>query len=604
MKRHLLYTAIAGLLWITAACPALAQLGTSCYDPIRLGKNYSATITGPGTKWYVANTFDLPLTVKFYPDDNTAPVPDIAMDFGCVSGVYEDSIVCSLFCYTNTGYVRLPHTVTPDQKKDNQGRLYYEVAMGEFYRDMLLSAGISYDLDVFVKVKYHCAGTINLTPDAEFSQCMETDQWLLFDRVLPVAANDEETFFIAPYANWQYNTIRYVWSGEQPATVVLGTSCDFEPLDVMDERRVTVMEMKAGGDTVIHTYADIAYYMTYMRNPTNTAKGGIFYVKVVSTGTGSLKVERVPEIPPSGGATLLQYDLETPISGDTSALYAIPKSWTSATRFDTPTDHLFKMYVGLTPDFYTTEAVGTYSFSVTDEGHWCGLTQTELKALWAQSDKKHLYLRFQCTETTTITATLWDPSDCIGITTVIRRDTLLNVAARSKVIHRFYHNDWAGGDMTVQWSRTSTMKMLLSGDCTIGTIETGNEIFDFYKLTGPACTIPESTIAGWADHLDADGYFYVRFYTAGTASGQVTISTTAPEETDPVYPRATIYLACPDGISGVQIHVSTPQTVRITDAEGNEIWQQIVLPSQPQDVSLPSGRYMLFGEKEQIEIHL
>jgi hypothetical protein len=40
--------------------------------------------------------------------------------------------------------------------------------------------------------------------------------------------------------------------------------------------------MAAGGDTTLHTYEDIAYYMTYMRNPTNTAKGGIFYVKVVS----------------------------------------------------------------------------------------------------------------------------------------------------------------------------------------------------------------------------------------------------------------------------------------------------------------------------------
>ena len=603
MFKQRLYIAIIALL-VSAVSPVLAQTGATCSSPIRLGKNYSATITGAGTKWYVANTFDLPLTVKFYPNDNTAEAPGIEMDFSCTAGVYDDSIVCSLFCYGNGSYLMLPYKVTPDQKTDAQGRTYYEVAMGEFYRDMLLSAGISYNIDVYVKVKYNCAGTINLTPDAEFSQCMETDQWLLYDRVLPVAANDEETFFIAPYANWQYKTIRYVWSGDQSATVAIGTTCDFDPLDVMEERRIDVMSMNAGADTVYHTSTDIAHYMTYMRNPTNMAKGGIFYVKVVSAGSGTLKVERVPEIPPDGGATLLQYDLATSISGDTAALYAIPKSWTSATRFDTPTDHLFKMYIGLTPDFYTTDAVGVYPFSVTDEGHWCGLTQTELDALWAQTSQKHLYLRFQCTQRTTITPTLWTPSDCIGKTKIIRRDTVLNVAARSKVIHRFYYNDWVGGDMTVQWSRTSTMKMLISGGCAIGITETGDEVFDSYKLTGPAYTITESKIAGWADHVDADGYFYVRFYTSTASSGQVTISTTAPEETDPVYPHATIYLACLNEGSGVQIHVSVQQTIRITDAEGNEIWQQTVLPNQPQDLSLPSGMYMLYGESEHIKILL
>ncbi len=607
LKQRLYITIIALLIGVTF--PLFAQTGGSCSNPIRLGQNYSATITGAGTIWYVANTFDLPLTVQFYPNDNTAAAPTIEMDFGCTPGVYDDSIVCHLFCYANGSYVTLPHRVTPDMKTNAQGVAYYEVAMGEFYRDMLLSAGISYNIDVFVKVQYTCAGTINLTPDAEFSQCMETDQWLLYDRALPVAANDEETFFIAPYANWQYKNIRYIWSGSQSATVVLGTTCDFSPMDVLDERRVAVMQMAAGGDTTLHTYEDIAYYMTYMRNPTNTAKGGIFYVKVVSGGTGSLKVELIKEIPPEGGATLLQYDVPTPVSGDTATLYAIPKAWTSATRFNTPTDHLFKMYIGLTPDFLTKDAVGVYPFSVTEQGHWCGLTKAELDALWLQTSKKYLYLRFQCTQSTTITPTQWTPSDCIGKTRIIRRDTVLSVAARSKVIHRFYYNDWVGGDMTVQWSRTSTMKMLVSGGCTIGTSETGSELFYSHNLTGSAYTIPDSTIAQWADHVDTDGYFYVRFYTSTTSSGTITISTNAPKETDPPepvpeIPHTTVYLTCLEDGAGVQIMVSTAQTIRINDANGNELWQQTVQPGQPQDIPLQSGIYMLIGENEHIEIHL
>ena len=254
------------MLLMTAVTSVCAQTGASCDSPLRFGKNYTDNIAGAGTKWYVANTFDLPLTVKFYPNSPTAAAPDILMDFSCTTGVYGDSIVCSIFCTGQSSYLPLPYTVTPDQKTDTDGRLYYEVAMGEFYRDMLLSAGISYDLDVLVKVKYYCGGTINITPDAEFSQCMETDQWLLLGRTLQVAANDEETFFIAPYANWQKDSVRYIWSGTQPATVALGTTCDFDPLSVADNRRVEVMNMRAGGDTVNHTNADIRYYMTFMRS--------------------------------------------------------------------------------------------------------------------------------------------------------------------------------------------------------------------------------------------------------------------------------------------------------------------------------------------------
>ena len=54
---------------------AWAQQGASCQNPIPLGRDYNATISGAGSVWYVANTFDLPLTVRFYPTNNNDPQP-------------------------------------------------------------------------------------------------------------------------------------------------------------------------------------------------------------------------------------------------------------------------------------------------------------------------------------------------------------------------------------------------------------------------------------------------------------------------------------------------------------------------------------------------
>ena len=611
MKKLLSGIAIGVLLMISAASPVLAQTGASCNSPIRFGKNYSDNIAGAGTKWYVANTFDLPLTVKFYPNSSTAAAPEILMDFSCTTGVYDDSIVCSIFCTGQGSYLTLPYTVAPDRKTDPQGRVYYEVAIGEFYRDMLLSAGISYDLDVFVKVKYYCAGTINITPDAEFSQCMETDQWLLLGRTLQVAANDQETFFIAPYANWQQDSVRYIWSGSQPATVALGTTCDFDPLDIGDDRRIDVMNMKAGGDTANHTNADIRYYMTYMRNPTNTAKGGMFYVKVVSAGSGTLKVEHMPETPPAGGAVLLEYNKPNTIAANNTQLYAISRAWTSATLLETPTDHVFKMYIGANEDFTTETAIASYSFNRGESGHWFGWTAGDLTTLWNQASagQKYLYVRFECTEQTTLTPTLWTPSECYDKSKPVNKNDTIDVGLRSREIYRIFLTDWINGDMYATWEGTKMCKFLVSGSCTIGTNGDVASVIYYQEMTaGTTYTIPASEMAEWPTYADADGYIYMRFYSE--RSGRMALTSTAPEEVDPpdepepAVPHATIYVTCLEAATGVQIQVSKAQTIQIKDADNHLVWQQLVQPGQPADVELQQGNYILVGKKEQIAIRL
>ena len=99
-KKTLLLT---WLLMLGAASYA-AQPGTSCANPIPLGKNFQENIvlSGTGTKvvWYTANTFDLPLSVYFVPQNGSSdPKPEVEMDFKCPNeAIYSDSIICSLFC--------------------------------------------------------------------------------------------------------------------------------------------------------------------------------------------------------------------------------------------------------------------------------------------------------------------------------------------------------------------------------------------------------------------------------------------------------------------------------------------------------------------------
>ncbi|MBR0196231.1 MAG: hypothetical protein IJQ32_08340 [Paludibacteraceae bacterium] len=517
------------------ATPVWAEgSGLSCGDPIEMGRSYNAHISGPDTVWYVANTFDLPLTVKYYPNDSKA-APDLYLDFSCTPGVYDDSIICSLFCMENA-IVPMPYHITPAWKLDENNHPYYEVAMGEWYRNVLLEHGISYNVAVYIKAVYYGVGDIELTPDAEFSQCMETEDWLLFDRELPVAADDGETFFIAPYANWADDSVRYIWRGTEPALVVFGTTCKFDPTDDMDDRRIDVMNMKAGRDTVKHTNEDITYYMTYMTNPNNTAKGGIFYVKVFSEDTGTLKVERIPATPPGGDATLLKYGEAVNVySNDTSRLYAIPSSWVKDLRFMTPTDHIFKMYVGTTPSFTLEDAFASYRFDKTDSGHELRLFAAEMSSLQARrlGNENYLYIRFQCADNTTVKPMLWTPSDCEKKAKRIKIGQQFDVAAKSDVIYSLYYEELRGGEMSVAWtSMQTTCSLYIADTCVVPNSSSGRV---FYVNTVPKngrVTCPQETVDSWASYVDPDGYLYVRFYSQGKA--KITVNSTAPEETDPI----------------------------------------------------------------------
>jgi hypothetical protein len=223
--------------------------------------------------------------------------------------------------------------------------------------------------------------------------------------------------------------------------------------------------------------------------------------------------------------------------------------------------------------------------------------------------QKFLYVRFECTEATTLTPSEWTPSDCYEKAELIHKNDTLDIAMRSKDIYRIFYADWQGGDMYVHWEGQRMCKMLVSDTCTIGTNGSATSVIYYEEMEdGTTYTITAAELTEMATSVDEDGYIYMRFYS--DKSGKVALSTTAPEEVDPpdepdpVVPHATIYVTCLESTTGVQIRVSTPQTIRIKDAAGTEIWQQTVQPDQPQSVPLPPAAYTLIGEYEQVEIHL
>ncbi|MBR4564918.1 MAG: hypothetical protein IKO26_10755, partial [Paludibacteraceae bacterium] len=115
MKRNRLLI-MAFLMLLASGTPVcvLAQgSGRSCSDPIQITKDFNYSIPSSGAVWFMANTFDLPLAIDYYPANESAQGPTLELDFSCTPGKYDDPILCSLFCSSNSAYIALPHTENP-----------------------------------------------------------------------------------------------------------------------------------------------------------------------------------------------------------------------------------------------------------------------------------------------------------------------------------------------------------------------------------------------------------------------------------------------------------------------------------------------------------
>ena len=612
MKQNLKVLCVCAFL-IGMCMHAYAQApGATCATAIPMGSDYSAQVQNGQSIWYSAWTFDLPLTVTFAPANGASdPAPLVEMDFSCTTGVYEDSILCSLFCATSGSSgisFDLPHKPQLKSKTLDDGTFVYYLALGKSYRDLLLQVGIDYNVQVYVKVTYKSAGTISLAPDNLFSNCVDGAKFMHFGDTVQVAASDASRHVIVPYVQWQEDTIRYVWTGTTPCKVVVGNSCDFDP-SVNDaelsenENVIDFFDLQPGGSKTVS--ADLLY--DYVHNAAYPNEAGMYFAKFYSVAPGTAQVVKVPRALPRGNATLLKYDQTYPLNANDAALFAIPRSWNKDVKFDTPTAHVFKMQIATDPDFQGNHFLGEYMYERVEDGHWRGILGTELVNLWSKTSDQYLYIRFICSEATTVTPSEWVASTCVKSTQTIyiaKMDTTFRITRNSSSRYRATYAQMLGGDLTVSFSSTNTCNVFIATDCNITTSPTAANVLATGSVNSShSKTFTADNIASWSPRVDEEGYVYFRFNCTYTGTYYITISSTAPEEKDPVYPAMTVSVSCDESGNAI-VRVSEDQ--HITILQGTTVIRTIeAFAGETYSLSdLPAGTYVLRGKNDEIELKL
>lgn len=533
MKKILHILLVCALLIAGAQSPLQARQGDSCEDPIELTPTYSQRIMQEGSFWYIANTFDLPMAIAFHPAVQTAEAPKLELDFSCTPGVYDDPVICSIFCNTRPAYVSLPYEEIPPKSYDEDGKVVYRIAFGSAYRDMLFSAGIDYNVPVYIHATFHCGGTLEMEQNA-FNNCMDGPKFMHLGDTVRVAAKDSNRHVIVPYIQWRYDSIRYVWQGKEPCIFAVSNVCDFNPTNANDGRIIDGgpdHPIQPGGEFRVSSELLKAYVSDQKHYPN---EAGMYFAKFYSEEPGIMTIERIPAPTPGCDATLMRLGESTSLErNDTNAVFAIPSSWNESMQFTSPTSHVLKMYVGAKCDFLLSEAIAVYQYDRIENGHQLDMFEADMKSLWQHKLKSenYLYIRFECSDKTTVRPALWTPSGCEQNTQRIQKGKKETIAKQSRVVYSLYYPDWKGGDMKLYWeSNQAGCSVFIADTCQVPNQAKAPVFYTETIGQRATLTIPQATVDSWESKTDPDGYLYIRFYSQ--AKSAITVSTTAPEEED------------------------------------------------------------------------
>ena len=525
----------SALFVVLFATSLMAQSGLTCEDAIPVGDDYEGVVSGPCELWYTANTYDLPLHVYFIPEaDNSTWGPEVEIDFTCDEGVYDDPKLDSLVNMVSDFSITFPIELLTEQATLN-GKTVWDLDIQKSYREQLADFGITYPVQAFVKVRFFEAGTVTLTPDTAFSSCMDNAHYVVLDDTMSIDANDTERTFVFPYTEWQdLDSIRFVWTGEEPAEVFLAIQeCDFTPA--------------AGASYVWDNFSvaqDVPHklYSADIKAAIKAQKeGGLYYAKVISSSGGQLVVEKIPMSAIEGDAQVLEHGQKVEISSVSDQLYCFPRTW-GGTEFAAPTTGWVKLFVSTVADFSASadddNVLKVYELDKVNGHRTLQMSSKEMAVLTSRATSDYIYVRMTSENPTTLAINEWVISSCADNSNMLRANKEQSVGAKAyQTIYRLRYDEFSGYPITIKWTGNSTLPMFLAEDCNIDLSTNANNL-----LINPApvlsrkgsLTIDAADVDSWASRVGEDGFVYVCFNPNN--SGRVTFLTDKPEEEVPVTP--------------------------------------------------------------------
>ena len=573
--------------------------GLTCESAIPVDTSYVGSVPAAGTYYYLASTYDLPMTCYFYPEMEIAENPQIYVDFTCISGYYEDPNLAKMIQSANGWGVPTPIPFTFNRALDENNREVYTLTIDESYREMMTMFDITYNIDAIVQVNVPCGGEVRMAPDTTFKACVENSIWLNLPDTITTGLQHEGDSYVLPFVEWRNDSIRFRWMGtESPATVWIGEDCNFEMKLTGDNCALDMFVLhpdKGNGENIRNfSKQEISDYISLF------GEGGVYYMRTVSSEDGELVVEKKPMSEAMAKAIPLALDQASEVASDaTEQVYYFPATWKDYSVLWTSTSSK-----QLTAQFSTsvdfTNIVDTYVFS-----RELALSKKQMKAICDEATE-HVFVKFVSSVPTTITPTLWAAGPCAeNADELFVNDSVRLQRNATSTAWRVNIEQWAEQDVQLYWKGTSSMKIFLCDTCTGFTLNKSNQHVKLYKEVAinsdgsrDTLVITKDELAAVAQYADADGFMYFRFNNSATGSMIVIADVEEPITPDPIYDTITAAICYGESIEwNGQTYTETGKyTYTTVAANGADSIVTLDLTVYPQTSDTTEEVTIQFGE--------
>lgn len=297
----------------------------------------------------------------------------------------------------------------------------------------------------------------------------------------------------------------------------------------------------------------------------------------------------------------------TPSNAD--AVLNIPvKLWTeNYVRFVWSKESNLKVYVGTSCFFDPKNPDETLmdSFIVSrpkgeDITHY-DLRPDDLKEWAKRSLDGTLYVRFDIPEEGTLSLTEWT-ENCLTESQFIDLNSTTEIPANARLKYKIYIPDWMGQDVKLTWKGDAAAKLFVADDCDFYLTDDNIHVLSpspyNFAAGEDSVWVEKNTSIVWS-YYDAEEYIYLRF--VNQLPGTLTVTPKVKESTG-LQNSQNVSVKWKKTTDGIQLESEKNQKVTIFNLTGICIKEIYLLTSQPQQVNLPKGVYLVGCEEGVIKL--
>lgn len=545
-------TLIMALTMMLFTPSALSQEMTieACENAIPVQDGFEMRIMEPGYYFFTATTFDLPIALRFIPDERYQPAPQGIGDFSCTPGEYDDpNLIALVNDVSKWGYsmpLEFGFAMLPIE-----GELpVYQMDVLTEYRDKMGLYGINYEVRAWIMVYFSGTGSLTTHVDSTYRNCLESS--ISFKQkdtltITPTSGTDEAYRF--PIIEWLNDSVLFRWNGENPLDIWLANECDFN-LSTEDPAVLYkfTIDPATGGDSLFLTSQDL-YSISCISGQTGTN-----YIRFQSSETADLHFTFDPAPAPDNNAIPLRIGDPISLPVGLSPLYCFPVSWLGygdalIWRTDAEQATEMRLYLSDEGSFRVTNdsttASSLYTFMMDETTRVLQWTDREVDALRYANDGRYYYVRFLTNSTVETTLWYWvdqsATSECVNNSRILSPlDSKTIAANNSGQAYRIPVAQWAerGQDVQMTWEGLSKLTVWIMKTCK-GNLKTSNvnyisSFLQDYAIGENTHTFTNTELSGWADLADEDGYIYMRFSVG--SEGKISTSPLNITQPDIIFP--------------------------------------------------------------------